>query len=53
MKQKKHSSRVWGVVALVTLCVGAAAAMAGLTNTVHDIAETAISKTPDAILASA
>ena len=53
MKQKKHSSRVWGVVALITLCVGAAAAMVGLTNTVHDIAETAISKTPDAILASA
>lgn len=53
MKQKKHSSRIWGVVAVIMLGAGMVAAMVGLTNTVHDIAETAISKTPDAILASA
>lgn len=53
MKQKKNKSQMFGIVALGVLGVGAIAAIFGLSNTVADIAEKAVSKTPDAILASA
>lgn len=53
MKQKKNKSQVFGWAALGVLGLGIIATIFGLSNTVADIADKAISKTPDAILASA
>ena len=53
MKQKKHKSKVLGWVALGVLSLGMVLAIFGMSNTIADIAEKAISKTPSAILASA
>lgn len=54
MKQKKNNkSQLFGGVALFVLVLGAVLAIVGFSNTVGEIADKAISKTPDAILASA
>lgn len=53
MKQKKSNSRIFGGIALGVLCLGAVLTVVGLSNTVGEIADKAVSKTPDAILASA
>lgn len=53
MKQRKKKSQLFGGIALVVLGLGAVLAIVGLSNTVGEITEKAISKTPDAILASA
>lgn len=53
MKQRKNKSRLFGGVALGALVVGMMLAVFGLSTTVSEIADKAISKTPDAILASA
>lgn len=53
MKQKKNKSQVFGWVALGVLGLGVVLMIFGMSNTVGEIAEKAISKTPDAILASA
>ena len=54
MKQKRHSkTRVRNVVVLGVMVVGLSAAMVGLTNIVHQITDSTLSKTPNAILASA
>lgn len=53
MKQKKNRSMVFGGVALVVLCVGAVLMMFGLSNAISEIRDKSISRTPEAILASA
>lgn len=53
MKQRKNKSRVFGGIALGVLVVGMMLAVFGLSATVGEIADKAVSKTPDAILASA
>lgn len=53
MKQKQSKSRMFGGVALGVLVLGAVFAIFGLSKTMGEIREKAISKTPDAILASA
>ena len=53
MKQKKNKSQLFGWIALGVFGVGAVVAVLGLSNTVEEIADKAVSKTPDAILASA
>ena len=54
MKQKKqHKTQVVGVVALVTFLAATVLAVFGLSQTMVEIDNAAISKTPEAILASA
>lgn len=53
MKQRKSKSRVFGGIALGVLVIGMMLAVFGLSTTVGEITDKAISKTPDAILASA
>ena len=53
MKQKKNKSRIFGGVALGVLCLGTVLMIVGLSNTVAEITDKAVSKTPNAILASA
>lgn len=53
MKQRKNKSRLFGGIALGILVVGMMLAVFGLSTTVSEIANKAVSKTPDAILASA
>ncbi len=53
MKQKKNKTLMFGGIALGVLSLGAILAIFGMSNTVSEISEKAISKTPDAILASA
>lgn len=53
MKKKKNKSQVFGWVALGVLSLGAMLMIFGLSNTVNEIADKAIAKTPNAILASA
>ncbi len=53
MKQKKNKRMMFGGIALGVLSLGAILAILGMSNTVSEISEKAISKTPDAILASA
>lgn len=53
MKKQKKSSRILGGVALGVFALAVMLAIAGLTWTMAGIRETAISKTPTAILASA
>ena len=52
-KQKKNKSLMFGGIALGALSLGVFLAILGMSNTVSEISEKAISKTPDAILASA
>lgn len=52
-QQKKNKSLIFGGIALVALVLGVGVAIFGLSNTVGEITEKAISKTPEAILASA
>ena len=52
-QQKKNKSRLFGGIALGVLVLGVGVAVFGLSKTVGEITEKAISKTPDAILASA
>lgn len=53
MKQQRNKSRIFGGVALGLLVIGVVTVILGLSSTVGKISEKAISKTPDAILASA
>lgn len=52
-KKRKINSEVFGVVALMTFMMATSLAVFGLSQTVNDIDEVAISHTPEAILASA
>lgn len=51
-QQKKNKSLIFGGIALGALILGVGAAIFGLSRTVGEITEKAISKNPDAILAS-
>lgn len=53
MKRKKNKTQIFGGVALGVLCLGVILAIFGLSSTVGEITKKAVSKTPDAILASA
>jgi fibro-slime domain-containing protein len=53
MKQQRNKSKIFGGVALGLLILGVVTVVLGLSSTVGEIAEKTISKTPDAILASA
>ena len=53
MKQKKNKTLMFGGIALGVLSLGVILAIFGMSNTISEISEKAISKTPDAILASA
>lgn len=53
MKQQKNKSRIFGGIALGILLLGVVTVVLGLSSTVNEIAKKTISKTPDAILASA
>lgn len=52
-QQKKNRSRLFGGIALGVLVLGTGVAIIGLSKTVGEITEKVVSKTPDAILASA
>ena len=53
MKQRTNKSKIFGGVALGLLVLGVVTVVLGLSNTVGEIADKTISKSPDAILASA
>ena len=53
MKQRKNRSKIFGFTALGVFCLGVLIAIFGLSNTIGEIKEVSIAKTPDAILASA
>ena len=53
MNKKKNKTQLFGGIALGVLCLGVVLAVVGLSNTIGEIANKAVSKTPDAILASA
>ena len=52
-KQQGQKLKVFGVVSLIVLAIGGALAVVGMSYSVSEIHEIEISKTPDAILASA
>lgn len=52
-KQKKNKSLIFGGIALVSLVIGVTLAIFGMSNTLAEISEESMVKTPDAILASA
>ena len=52
-KKKQHKSQVVGVVAFATFMVATALAVFGMSKTMTAIDDAAISRTPEAILASA
>ena len=53
MKQKRSKSRLFGWIALGVFSLGVIVAIFGLSNTMSEIREVSIAKTPDVILASA
>lgn len=53
MKKHKDKAKIFGIVALIAFSVGTFLAIFGLSRSVGEISEIAVSKTPDAILASA
>ena len=52
-KQKKNKSLIFGSIALVLLVIGVTLAIFGMSNTLTEISEESMVKTPDVILASA
>lgn len=52
MKQKKNKSRFLGWVMLGVFSVGMIVSVLGLSNTINEISDKTIAKTPDAVLAS-
>jgi len=53
MKKQKNKSRLFGWIALGVFGLGAMVAIFGMSNTISEIREVSVAKTPDAILASA
>lgn len=53
MAQKKQKKWVFGWIALGAFAIGAVLALVGLSNTVREISDEMVAKTPDAVLASA